>query len=122
MRSPARILFVLFTLLLTVQGEPVLGARTKVIVRPAAGRSVPEEAYGICLPVRLSCDGVAVCGYDAQLPTGERVAALTNWRHEAFRGWTTSCGSGGVGIFASFWNFARPRRSRFRRRSVPNGS
>ena len=53
MRSPARILFVLFTLLLTVQGEPVLGARTKVIVRPAAGRSVPEEAYGICLPVRL---------------------------------------------------------------------
>ena len=77
MRSPARILFVLFTLLLTVQGEPVLGARTKVIVRPAAGRSVPEEAYGICLPVRLSCDGVAVCGYDAQLPTGERVAALS---------------------------------------------
>ena len=76
MRSPARILFVLFTLLLTVQGEPVLGARTKVIVRPAAGRSVPEEAYGICLPVRLSCDGVAVCGYDAQLPTVERVAAL----------------------------------------------
>ena len=76
MRSPARILFVLFTLLLTVQGEPVLGARTKVIVRPAAGRSVPEEAYGI-LPVRLSCDGVAVCGYDAQLPTGERVAALS---------------------------------------------
>ena len=66
MRSPARILFVLFTLLLTVQGEPVLGARTKVIVRPAAGRSV-----------RLSCDGVAVCGYDAQLPTGERVAALS---------------------------------------------
>ena len=49
MRSPARILFVLFTLLLTVQGEPVLGARTKVIVRPAAGRSVPEEAYGIVL-------------------------------------------------------------------------
>ena len=77
MRSPARILFVLFTLLLTVQGEPGLGARTKVIVRPAAGRSVPEEAYGICLPVRLSCDGVAVCGYDAQLPTGERVAALS---------------------------------------------
>ena len=104
MRSPARILFVLFTLLLTVQGEPVLGARTKVIVRPAAGRSVPEEAYGICLPVRLSCDGVAVCGYDAQLPTGERVARCrrTNWRHEAFRGWTTSCGSGGVGIFAFF--------------------
>ena len=115
MRSPARILFVLFTLLLTVQGEPVLGARTKVIVRPAAGRSEPEEAYGICLPVRLSCDGVAVCGYDAQL-------RRTNWRHEEFRGWTTSCGSGGVGIFASFWNFARPRRSRFRRRSVPNGS
>ena len=113
MRSPARILFVLFTLLLTVQGEPVLGARTKVIVRPAAGRSVPEEAYGICLPVRLSCDGVAVCGYDAQLPTGERVAALSADELAA---------RGGVGIFASFWNFARPRRSRFRRRSVPNGS
>ena len=123
MRSPARILFVLFALLLTVQGEPVLGARTKVIVRPAAGRSVPEEAYGICLPVRLSCDGVAVCGYDAQLPTGERVAALSA-DELAARGVprTTSCGSGVVGIFASFWNFARPRRSRFRRRSVPNGS
>ena len=124
MRSPARILFVLFTLLLTVQGEPVLGARTKVIVRPAAGRSVPEEAYGICLPVRLSCDGVAVCGYDAQLPTGERVAALSADElaargvprlDDVVRQWR-------VGIFASFWNFARPRRSRFRRRSVPNGS
>ena len=123
MRSPARILFVLFTLLLTVQGEPVLGARTKVIVRPAAGRSVPEEAYGICLPVRLSCDGVAVCGYDAQLPTGERVAALSADElaargvprlDDVVRQWR--------GIFASFWNFARPRRSRFRRRSMPNGS
>ena len=123
MRSPARILFVLFTLLLTVQGEPVLGARTKVIVRPAAGRSVPEEAYGICLPVRLSCDGVAVCGYDAQLPTGERVAALSA-DELAARGVPRldDVVRGGVVIFASFWNFARPRRSRFRRRSMPNGS
>lgn len=39
---------------------------------------------------------------------GWRRCRRTNWRHEEFRGWTTSCGSGGVGIFASFWNFARP--------------
>ena len=96
MRSPARILFVLFTPLLTVQGEPVLGARTKVIVRPAAGRSVPEEAYGICLPVRLSGDGVAVCGYDAQLPTGERVAALSAGRRRA-----AVAGSGSSPLFGT---------------------
>ena len=116
MRSPARILFVLFTLLLTVQGEPVLGARTKVIVRPAAGRSVPEEAYGICLPPS-GCHATAwrsaATMHSFRRVNGWRRCRRTNWRHEAFRGWTTSCGSGGVGIFASFWNFARPRRSRF---------
>ena len=77
MRLSARILSMLFTLLLAVQGEPVLGARTKVVVRPAADRPVPEGAYGVCIPVRLSRDGVAVCRCDALLPTGERVAALS---------------------------------------------
>lgn len=76
MRLPGQILFIWFTLLLTVQGEPVLGARTKVIVRPA-GDVVPENVYGLCVPVRLSCDGVPVCIYDARLPEGEWVASLS---------------------------------------------
>ena len=74
--SWGRILPVLFTLLLAVQGEPVLGARTKMIVRPA-GDGVPAEAYGLCVPVRMSRDGVPVCSYDTQLPDGQWVGGLT---------------------------------------------
>lgn len=76
MRLTGRIAPLLFTLLLAVQGEPVLGARTKVIVR-SAGASVPKEVYGVCVPVRLSCDGVPVCIYDGRLADGEWVSSLT---------------------------------------------
>lgn len=76
MRLSGRTLRVLFTLLLAVQGEPVWSARTKVIVR-SVDRPVPEQAYGVCVPVRLSRDGVPVCVYDARLADGAAVAALT---------------------------------------------
>lgn len=76
MRLSGRTLCVLFTLLLAVQGEHVWGARTKVIVR-SSDRSVPERAYGVCVPVRLSRDGVPVCVYDARLTDGTVVSALT---------------------------------------------
>lgn len=65
-----------FTLLLTVQGESVRGARTKVIVR-TTDRPVPARADGLCVPVRLSRDGVPVCVYDARLADGAAVASLT---------------------------------------------
>lgn len=76
MRMPRRILCVLFTLLLTVQGELVRGARTRVVVR-TTDRSVSEGAEGVCVPVRLSRDSVPVCIYDARLADGAAVAALT---------------------------------------------
>lgn len=53
-----------------------MGRRTKVIVR-SSDRSVPERAYGVCVPVRLSRDGVPVCVYDARLTDGAVVSALT---------------------------------------------
>ena len=96
MRSPARILFVLFTLLLTVQGEPVLGARTKVIV-PSCRRAdpCPKRLTASASPSGCRATGVAVWRLRCTASDGAngwQRCRRTNWRHEAFRGWTTSCG------------------------------
>jgi len=76
MRFTGHWLPLLFTLLLTVQGECVRGARTEVIVRTER-RALPDGICGVCVPVRLSCDGVPVCSYDARLADGRWVASLT---------------------------------------------
>ena len=80
MRSPARILFVLFTLLLTVLGEPVLGARTKVIV-PSCRRADP-------CPKRLTASAS---------PSGCRATGVAVWRLRC----TASDGANGVAALSA---------------------
>ena len=94
MRSPARILFVLFTLLLTVQGEPVLGARTKVIVRPAAGRPAVMRRRG---GLRLRC--TASDGRTGGGAVGGRTGGTR--RSEAGRRRAAVAGSGSSPLFGT---------------------
>lgn len=122
MRSPARILFVLFTLLLTVQGEPRFG-RPHEGDRPSCRRPIRARRGLRHLPprpavvrrrggLRLRC--TASDGRTGGGAVGGRTGGTR--RSEAGRRRAAVAGSGSS---ASFWNFARPRRSRFRRRSVP---
>lgn len=76
MQLRRRNLLIGFTLLIVMQGEFVLNARTRVIMQSMDGR-IPADVYGVCCPVRVSSDSVPVCVYDARLRDGEWVATLT---------------------------------------------